>query len=406
MLAYTRLYDFTVEAVSSVSPSYQVAGPVTAGSYLEPLLMHLHGVSISGNSSADPEGRNWATGEIGGGKIEYLSYHNYASWPEAFLDKFEQVESAVAAVDQAFGSEYEGTPSIISEYSPYTLSRHAYVTRFPAAWLAGIVDAILERADAKGNPNLIPHHMNYLTTPVARAFGDGGLETDGLATTVRDSREVVKLPVFNAFEALGYMGGRRLHDSTAGEGAGAIASLENLEGGQQAITLLIYRLDPDDPDCMDDSAEPVELLVRGLPFSEFSLEHYRIDHEHSNAYRLWAKGNRNLTALQQKDDLAQLNGHPSHISVEGDSYRLAFSLPSNSLSLIRLVGDPSDPFADEDINQDGYVDSLDVQLVARLALGLLDDPVLADRADLDQDGVVEAEDVAQVVAAILTASDP
>jgi xylan 1,4-beta-xylosidase len=399
MLEYTRLYDFTAQGLLSASPDFQIAGPVVAGSYAEPLLMHLSGISISGNSTADPEGRNWATGQIGGGSINYLSYHNYAKVPSDFINGMEQMESAAAIIDYKYGTDYRTYPTIISEYSPYTVSPHAYVTRFPAAWLAGIVDAIVERADDEGNPNLIPFHMNYLTTPVAEDFGDGDQETDGLATTISNSSEVVKLPIFNGFEALGHLNGQRLEDTTVGEDLGAIASKEITNDGKEIINIIVYRLDPEDPNCESDASESIVLQIDNLTSNSFTIEHYRIDHEHSNAYQLWTSGVEDIHTLQNDDDLEQMSGYPKQDTANGDSYTLSFDLPSNSVSLIRLIGESTDQ--PEDVNQDGKVDSIDLQLCINVILNSETDPIIVQRADVTKDGYVNSSDIYRIIEKIL-----
>jgi xylan 1,4-beta-xylosidase len=401
MLEYTRLYDYTAEGLFSVSPDFQIAGAVTAGSYVEPLLMHLSGNSISGNSTADPEGRNWATGQIGGEKINYLSYHGYASHPSEFIDTLDQMESAIATIDYKYGTNYRSYPTIITEYSPYTLSPHSYVTRFPAAWLAGIADAIVERADREGNLNLIPYHMNYLTTPVAKDFGDGGQETDGLATTIGDSSGVVKLPIFNAFEALGHLNGQRLQDVTQGSNIGTIASKGTTTDGKEVINIVVYNLDPADPDCTSSASQQIDIQIDHLPFQSFTLEHYRIDHEHSNAYQLWSNGVKQLSTLQNRDDLEQLSGFPRADTANGSSYSISINLPSNGVSLIRLVSDSSSPIMDGDINQDGYVNSVDLQLCVNVSLNIEQTPEIIQRADLDGNGTVDQSDIQLVVMSIL-----
>lgn len=402
MLEYTRLYDFTAEGLFSVSQDLQIAGPVTAGRYFEPLLMHLNGISISGNSSADPEGRNWATGQIGGGKINYISYHMYSADPADYADGMEAMYSELVAFDYRFGTNYRTYPRIISEYSPYTVSTTADVTRFVAAWQAGVVDGILERADQLGNPTLIPYHMNNLTTPVAKDFGDGNQEPDGFVTTIENSSEVVKLAIFNAYEALGHLNGIRLKDITSGSNIGSIASRETTNDGKMIINIIVYNVNPDDPECTSAATSPINLQINNLPFSSFTVEHYRIDHEHSDAYSLWRNGIRDISTLQGQDDLVQISGYPKQDTAQGDQYTLSFDLPSNGLSLIRLIGDASGPvYEDEDIDQDGQVNSRDLQLCINVFLKIEQDPIFIQRADVNKDGWVNKDDMLQVLNATL-----
>ncbi len=395
MLEYTRLYDFTVAGVLEANPAARIAGAVNAGSYIEPLLMHLSGISISGASSADPEGRNWATGQIGGGALNYISYHVYGADPDSFIAEMEQMEDAIASVDRRFGTNYRSYPTLISEYSPYTLSPHAYVTRYPAAWLAAVVDAILERADAAGNPNLIPAHMNYLTTPVARDFGENGGETDGLATTIGASTQVVKLPIFNAFEALGRLRGRRIQDLSNRAGAGAIAARDLGPQGEEVLSIAIYTFDPQDPEALGTTLQALQIQIRDLSSPRYTLEQYRIDHQYSNAYQLWKQGVRDLETLQANDDL-QLAAPPSQLSPAGGILELELQLAPNSLALLVLRGEPAASLIG-DLNQDGAVNGADVQLMVALILGGTEDQALRQRADLDQNGLLNALDLQQLI---------
>jgi len=380
-----------------VSQDFQIAGPVTAGRYFEPLLMHLNGISISGNSSADPEGRNWATGQIGGGEIDYISYHMYSANPAYYADGMEDMYGELVAFDYRFGTNYKTYPRIISEYSPYTVSTTADVTRFVAAWQAAVVDGILERADELDNPTLIPYHMNNLTTPTAKDFGDGNQEPDGFVTTIGGSSEVVKLAIFNAYEALGYLNGTRLKDTSSGSNIGSIASQGTTNDGKEVINIIVYNVNPDDPECNSAATSPINLQINNLPFSSFTMEHYRIDHEHSDAYSLWRAGIHNISTLQGQDDLVQVSGYPRQDTAQGDQYTLSFDLPSNGISLIRLISDASGPILDGDINQDDAVNAIDLQLCVRVMLGKETNPIFVQRSDLTMDGIVNSSDLERLI---------
>ncbi len=61
----------------------------------------------------------------------------------------------------------------------------------------------------------------------------------------------------------------------------------------------------------------------------------------------------------------------------------------------------SPPPAKEDINQDGHVDSLDLQLCINVFLGMEQNPIIVHRADVNQDEQVNEADIYQVVQKIL-----
>jgi xylan 1,4-beta-xylosidase len=91
-------------------------------------------------------------------------------------------------------------------------------------------------------------------------------------------------------------------------------------------------------------ATPIDAVVRGLSQSvaRVSVEHFRIDANHSNSYREWKQMGAAQSldpAEQEKIQVAgqlQLLASPAWESVEHGAIRLQFSLPRQGLSLIRL----------------------------------------------------------------------
>jgi len=58
---------------------------------------------------------------------------------------------------------------------------------------------------------------------------------------------------------------------------------------------------------------------------------------------------------------------------------------------------PSDPSTAEDVNQDGAVDVLDVQLCVNVFFKIEQDPTIVQRADVNRDGQISSEDVRQIL---------
>jgi hypothetical protein len=59
------------------------------------------------------------------------------------------------------------------------------------------------------------------------------------------------------------------------------------------------------------------------------------------------------------------------------------------------------PSPSPDLNDDGRVDVLDVQLCTNVALGIERDPEIASKADINMDSMVNTEDVLMIVQRIL-----
>ena len=64
--------------------------------------------------------------------------------------------------------------------------------------------------------------------------------------------------------------------------------------------------------------------------------------------------------------------------------------------------DPSKKPAEGDLNGDGGVNVLDVQLCVNVFLGTESDPSIVERSDVNQDGQIDVLDVQMVVNILLT----
>jgi hypothetical protein len=59
------------------------------------------------------------------------------------------------------------------------------------------------------------------------------------------------------------------------------------------------------------------------------------------------------------------------------------------------------PSPSADLNEDGRIDVLDVQLCTNVVLGTENDPEIVSKADLNMDGVVDTMDVLEIIQGIL-----
>jgi xylan 1,4-beta-xylosidase len=114
-------------------------------------------------------------------------------------------------------------------------------------------------------------------------------------------------------------------------------------GEDGTVAVLVWR-HTDDQYRVSDTETPVDVSVRGLTGSRYTVRHYRVDASHSNAHTVWkALGSpqdptdEQLAAIKQRQGLEELE--PAFdISVSGDwSSQLHLPLPSLSL----LVLEPS-----------------------------------------------------------------
>jgi xylan 1,4-beta-xylosidase len=165
------------------------------------------------------------------------------------------------------------------------------------------------------------------------------LSTNGLAK-----------PVLNVFRMLGQMGGDRLiAESTAAlplddvreRGVRDAPDISALASRQErAITVLVWNYHD------DDRAAPyasVELTVAGVPVSDATLTHYRVDRDHSNAYDAWKKMGSpqppSADQLKKLEEVGQIQPlEPGRrVSVADGVVTLSFRLPRQGVSLVKLA---------------------------------------------------------------------
>jgi xylan 1,4-beta-xylosidase len=95
-----------------------------------------------------------------------------------------------------------------------------------------------------------------------------------------------------------------------------------------------------DDDVADGAAE-VTLDLDGLPPGPLKLTHYRMDHDHSNAYAVWkAAGAPQDVPPETRDKLEAASKltilESRTVEPANGAARLAFTLPRQGVSLLRL----------------------------------------------------------------------
>jgi xylan 1,4-beta-xylosidase len=163
----------------------------------------------------------------------------------------------------------------------------------------------------------------------------------------------IPLPVLNVFRMFGMMGGKRVAvasssqiglDAIRREGVrgqpdvGGLASLQD-----DKLSVLAWHFHDDD---VPGPAAEVELSLDHLPDrpGPFSLRHFRIDQDHSNAFEAWKRMSsparptpEQYADLEHASQLALLSA-PERVRPEGGRLTLRFSLPRQAVSLLVLDG--------------------------------------------------------------------
>jgi xylan 1,4-beta-xylosidase len=152
--------------------------------------------------------------------------------------------------------------------------------------------------------------------------------------------------VLNAFRMLGKLNGEWVeavsdhavsiehimeHGVRADPDVNAVATRDDT-----GVSILVWNYHDDD---VVDGEANVTLTVKGLPPGSHDFTHYRMDHDHSNAYGIWqAMGSpqevsgADYKRLEDAGQLATLDTG----SLEADGAQLTISLPRQGVSLIRI----------------------------------------------------------------------
>jgi len=160
----------------------------------------------------------------------------------------------------------------------------------------------------------------------------------------------IEKPLMNAYRAFARLGHRRL--AATSDQSAEISAIDALGNGlpeevdviagtdDDAITILIWR-HTDDQYAADTATARVGLEVTGLDSGLWTVQHFRIDHNHSNSHTIW----QNLGAPQDPtpEQLAAISARQGlerfaddvAVEIEG-GLTMPLDLPLPALSLVVL----------------------------------------------------------------------
>jgi xylan 1,4-beta-xylosidase len=345
---YFKLYDYSVDAVLRALPDARVGGPDSTGpvspkaaAFLRAFLEHC------------AHEQNFVTGKTGS-RLDFISYHPKGS-PTWESDHVRMgITRQLAAIEEGFSivksfPEWRNTPIVLGESDPEGCAACSAATNpqnsyrngpLYAAYTAEVLDRIYELSQ-KDNINFlgaVTWAFEFEDQPAFAGFRE--LATDG-----------IDKPVLNAFRMFGQLGNERVKatssaaqplDTVVRDGVrsqpdiNVIATRKNHE-----VDVLIWNYHDDD---LVAHPASIDLEISGLPekSKRTTLEHFRVDASHSNAYAVWkemgspaAPGSETLVQLQKAGQLQPLE--PSRpIPTRKGSTHLQFDLPRQGLSLLRL----------------------------------------------------------------------
>jgi len=338
---FHRLHDYAIAAVRRALPTARVGGPDVAGSggkFMRDFLEHCL------------RGTNYATGQVGT-PLDFVAFHAKGAPTTTNGHVRMGIRQHLATIEEGFRliasyPELKGKPVIIGESDPEGCA----ACQGPSlAYRNGTMYSSYTAASFARKHDLAEKHRVNLEGALTWAFefedqpyfaGFRSLASNG-----------IEKPVLNVFRMFSRMGPQRLAveseaavplDVITRRGVREQPDVSALASrGSHELTVLVWHYHDDDVSGPDAA---VSLALSGLPFADGDarLEHFRIDEEHSNAFRAWQRMGspqqptpEQYAALVRAGQLAAL-GPPETVRAENGAALLTFTLPRRGVSLLVL----------------------------------------------------------------------
>jgi xylan 1,4-beta-xylosidase len=340
---FFKLHDYAIAGVRRALPTARVGGPDSAGSggdWTRAFFEHCL------------RGQNHATGETGT-PLDFVSFHAKGAPRQVDGHVRMGIAEQLRTIDDGFRivasyPELKQTPIIIGECDPEGCAacqgpQLAYRNgTMYSSYTAASFARIHELADRHGVniEGALTWAFQFEDQPLFAGFRS--LATGG-----------IDKPVLNTFRMMSRMSGNRVKaDSTHGvpltevlqhgvRDKPDVSALASYDAQRRQVAVLLWHYHDDD--VPGDDAEAT-LSLSNLPFNlrETTVEHFRIDQEHSNAYALWKKlgspakpTDEQYAKLESAGQLAKLPAESVSLShKEPPTLRLA--LPRQAVSLILI----------------------------------------------------------------------
>jgi len=340
---FFRLYDVSADAVQRAIPFAAVGGPDATGpaspnaeEFLHRFLDHC------------AHGKNYATGKTGS-PLAFVSFHpkGKAQWADGHVRM--GMAPQLAAAENGFKivasfPEWKHTPVILGENDPEPCAGCSprdhpedNYRNGPIYAAYNAVDFIhtMEAAERDGVmlQAMVTWAFQFDGQPIFAGFRD--LATDG-----------IDKPVLNGFRILGMLDDTRVRAVSSAPGGdivpngvpSAIVEALAARGKNEATVLLVHYRD-------DEIATPdahVALTFAGLPAQKVTVERFRVDGTHANAFAAWqAMGSPEKPSPEQlrKLDAAgrlQRDGATRLLPVAEGTLTLDETVPVEGLELVRV----------------------------------------------------------------------
>jgi len=345
---YLKLYDYAADGLKRALPTARIGGPHVTGpgsersqAFLRNFLEHC------------VRGRNFATGSTGA-PLDYVGFHAKGS-PSVtdagyvrmgISNQLKSIATGFAIV--ASFPELRNTPIVIGESDPEGCAACPARVYPQNAYRNGTMYSSYTAAQLARTYELAALHKVNLLGAVTWAFEfEGQPYFDGFRDLATNG---IDKPVLNVFRMLGRMRGDFVATTSSGAltldgirdtGArerpdiNAMATRDN-----RSVAVLVWNYHDDD---VKAESAAIDLAVAGVPVRSVTVEHYRIDAEHSNAYEAWKRiGSPQSPSPEQYAQLEkagqlEMLGAPERLDARDGSVRISFTLPRQGVSLLTLT---------------------------------------------------------------------
>ena len=344
---YLKLYDYAADGLKRALPTARIGGPhVTAPSsarareFLRTFIEHCL------------RGTNYATGKTGA-PLDYIGFHAKGA-PQVMPGGYVRMglTNQLRAIDAGFSivasfPELKNIPVIIGESDPEGCAACPMRTNPSNAYRNGTMFSSYTAEQIARTYELADLHKANLLGAVTWAFE---FEDQPYFDGFRDlATNGIDKPVLNIFRMLGQMSGDRVQTESTGalkladvrdrsvRERADVAALASRDARSAAVLVWNYHDD-------DVPAPPseVELTIDGLPVSQATLTHYRVDNDHSNAYTLWkSMGSPQPPTPAQRAELEkrsqlQMLEPSKRVTLSNGKTVISFTLPRQGVSFLKL----------------------------------------------------------------------
>jgi beta-xylosidase len=340
--SFFALYDYMERAVHAVNPRLKVGGPAVTQQHTG---IELFEAFLSHCSS----GVNYASGRIGS-RLDFLSVHCKAGTLEEtgpcserifisladfhqVLEKYPQYLNLELFNDES-GIVWGGNRGT-ADYSWLNFRN----THYAAGFICKLVDLYCRRVQDDWGLNLGIVDIDNCQLQWEKYLFSG--HRSQLTPLFRyPSTDLIRKPVFNAYVLLSRLGDERLEASCRhpdfGRKFGCLASRRG-----SSLSIMVWNFEDGLEDDINSRRFVLHIWGHGKT-GRYRLVHFRIDGEHSNAYRMWSDMGKPLQpdaeqvrSIRQRENL-ELAAPVADIEMT-EPLSLSLELPMHGVSLLQLV---------------------------------------------------------------------